>query len=258
MLLVIDIGNTNLVLGVFQQENLQCSWRVSTRHDRTTDEYAVLCKRLFELAGLETAQLQAVVISSVVPPLNECFQELSRRYFNLEPHFVRPETQDLIRVVYRPVSDVGADRIVTAIAARELVAPPVIVVDFGTATTFDAISREGDYLGGVIAPGVTISAEALFRYASRLPRIEICKPSRAIGDSTVSSMQSGIFFGYLGLVEGVISRMQAELGPCSVIATGGLASRLANDIPVVDRVEKDLMLSGLRIFYEKKLAAGGK
>ena len=258
MLLAIDIGNTNLVLGVFEQNILRRSWRVSTRHDRTTDEYAVLCQRLFELAGLETAQLQAVVVSSVVPPLNDCFEELSRRYFNLQPHFVTPETQKLIQIRYHPVSDVGADRIVAAIAAREMVAPPVIVVDFGTATTFDAISREGDYLGGVIAPGIKISAEALFRYASRLPRIEIRKPTRIIGDSTVASMQSGVFFGYLGLVEGVIARMQAELGPSSVIATGGLASRLANHISVVDRVEEDLMLSGLQIYYEKNVAAGGE
>ncbi len=251
MLLVIDIGNTNIVLGGFEGRRLAHSWRVATRRDRTADEYAVLCRNLFQTANLGASDIEAIIISSVVPPLNEYFEELSRKYFGLKPDFVEPETQKLIPIRYRPPSDVGADRIVTAVAALELLGAPAIVVDFGTATTFDAISREGEYLGGIIAPGIGISAEALFVRASRLPRIEIRKPPQTIGDSTVTSMQSGIYYGYVALVEGILERMKRELGDAPVIATGGFAKTIARETSSIGSVEENLMLYGLRIFHER-------
>ncbi len=251
MLLVIDIGNTNIVLGGFVGTELKHSWRVATRRDQTADEYAVLCRNLFQSAGIGASDIEAIVISSVVPPLNEFFEELSRKYFNLRPQFIQPEQQRLIPIRYRPVSDVGADRIVSAVAALDLVGAPAVVVDFGTATTFDALSREGDYLGGIIAPGIGISAEALFMRASRLPRIEIRKPPQVIGDSTVTSMQSGIYYGYVALVEGILARMRGELGDPLVVATGGFAKTIARETSSIDRVEENLILYGLRIFYEK-------
>ncbi|MFB3903408.1 MAG: type III pantothenate kinase [Acidobacteriota bacterium] len=251
MLLVIDVGNTNTVLGVFQGKTLTCSWRVRTCKDRTVDEYGVLLHNLFTLGRLSFQDVESVVISSVVPPLNERLTQLSRRYFGHEALFVEPANQSVIPVLYNPPSDVGADRIVNALAAFELVGGPAIVVDFGTATTFDAISRHGEYLGGVIVPGVRISAEALFTRAAKLPRIEIREPSRVIGDCTVAAMQSGIFFGYVSLIEGVLRRMKQELGPAAVIATGGLATRIAYRAEGIDRIEEDLTLQGLRLFHER-------
>lgn len=251
MLVVIDIGNTNIVLGVFEGAVLRHSWRAASRRDRTADEYAALCRNFFESAGLDGSDFSAMVISSVVPPLNEYFEEMAVKYFGLRPRFVEPDRQSLIPVRYRPASDVGADRIVTAIAAVDMVGTPAIVVDFGTATTFDAISREGEYLGGIIATGIGVSAEALFLRASRLPRVEIRKPPRIIGDSTVTSIQSGIYFGYVALVEGILERMKRELGEASVIATGGFAKTISRETAAIDRVEENLMLYGLRIFHER-------
>ncbi|MFQ5738160.1 MAG: type III pantothenate kinase [Acidobacteriota bacterium] len=251
MLLVIDIGNTNLVLGVFEGAKLQHSWRVATRRSRTADEYAVLCHNLFELGEITASDFEAVVISSVVPPLNAYFESLSCKYFHQKPIFVEPESQSLIPILYHPISDVGADRIVNAVAAIEMAGCPAIVLDFGTATTFDAISPKGEYLGGIIAPGLGISAEALFLRASKLPRVGIRKPSRVIGDSTVGSIQSGLYFGYVALVEGILRRMRKEMGRAAVIATGGLAGMMSADLKSVDRVEEDLTLYGLQIFYRK-------
>jgi type III pantothenate kinase len=250
MLLAIDIGNTHLVLGIFKGDQLVHSWRVVTRINQTFDEYAVVCRNLFELEGISSKDIEGIVISSVVPPLNETFETLARRYFALEPLFIEPTHQDLVPIpFYKPPSDVGADRIVNAVAAFDLIGGPCIVVDFGTATTFDAISEKGEYLGGVIAPGIGISAEALFSRASKLPRIEIRKPSKVIGDSTVGSMQSGLYFGYVGLVEGILGNMKGELGEAQVLATGGLASLVAAATEEIDRVEEDLILYGLRIFH---------
>ncbi|RPJ57977.1 MAG: type III pantothenate kinase [Acidobacteria bacterium] len=254
MLLVIDVGNSNVVLGVFREKTLAHSWRVRTCKDRTVDEYGVLLHNLFTLQGLSLQAVESVVVSSVVPPLNDRLTQLSRRYFGKEPLFVEPASQKVIPVLYTPPSDVGADRIVNALAAFELVGGPAIIVDFGTATTFDAISALGEYLGGVIVPGVRISADALFVHAARLPRIEIKEPSRVIGDCTVAAMQSGIFYGYVSLVEGVLRRMKQELGPASVIATGGLAARIAYRAEGIDRIEEDLTLQGLRLFHERFLA----
>lgn len=251
MLLVIDVGNTNVVLGVFRGEKLIHSWRVRTCKDRTADEYGVLFHNLFMLEGVSLREVESIVVSSVVPPLNERLTQLASRYFGREVLFVEPANQKVIPVLYNPPSDVGADRIVNALAAFELVGGPAIVVDFGTATTFDAISRAGEYVGGVIVPGVRISADALFDRAAKLPRIEIKEPSRVIGNCTVTAMQSGIFYGYVSLVEGVLRRMKQELGPASVIATGGLAKRIAYRAEGIDRIEEDLTLQGLRLFYER-------
>ena len=252
MLLAIDIGNTHLVLGIFKGDQLVHSWRVVTRINQTFDEYAVVCRNLFELEGISSKDIEGMVISSVVPPLNETFESLAKQYFSLESLFIEPTRQDLVPIpLYKPPADVGADRIVNAVAAFDLIGGPCIVVDFGTATTFDAISGKGEYLGGVIAPGIGISAEALFSSASKLPRIEIRKPSKVIGDSTVGSMQSGLYFGYVGLVEGILRNMKGELGEAEVLATGGLASLVAAATEAIDRVEEDLTLFGLRIFYSK-------
>ncbi len=252
MLLAIDIGNTQLVLGIFKGDQLVHSWRVVTRRNQTFDEYAVLFRNLFELEGISSEDIEGMVISSVVPPLNKTFESLAKQYFSLDPLFIEATRQNLVPIpTYKPPADVGADRIVNAMAAFDLTGGPSIVVDFGTATTFDAISGKGEYLGGVIAPGISISAEALFSRASKLPRIEIRKPSKVIGDSTVGSMQSGLYFGYVGLVEGILGKMKGELGEAQVLATGGLASLVAAATDAIDRVEEDLTLFGLRLFHSK-------
>jgi len=252
MLLAIDIGNTQLVLGIFKGDQLVHSWRVVTRRNQTFDEYAVLFRNLFELEGISSEDIEGMVISSVVPPLNKTFESLAKQYFSLDPLFIEATRQNLVPIpTYKPPADVGADRIVNAMAAFDLIGGPSIVVDFGTATTFDAISGKGEYLGGVIAPGISISAEALFSRASKLPRIEIRKPSKVIGDSTVGSMQSGLYFGYVGLVEGILGNMKGELGEAQVLATGGLASLVAAATDAIDRVEEDLTLFGLRLFHSK-------
>jgi len=250
MLLAIDIGNTNIALGVFEGRNLVHSWRVSTRKDQTADEYAVLCRNLFKLADLSMAEVESVVLCSVVPPLNDCFSILATQYFGVAGLFIEATEQDLMPILYDPPSDVGADRIVDAIAAYRMYGGPSVVVDFGTATTFDTISVDGEYLGGIIAPGIGVSADALFRQAAKLPRIEIKKPERAIGKSTVSSMQSGVFHGYVGLVEGVLERIKDELGPASVTATGGYAALIATGLSGFDQIEPDLTMHGLRICFE--------
>jgi type III pantothenate kinase len=256
MLLVMDVGNTNIVLGVFQDARLLHSWRVSTIRERTADEYGVLCHNLFEVAKLSVDRLEAVVICSVVPPLNDRLEALSRRYLGSEPVFVEPEKQAFVPIRYNPPSDVGADRIVNALAAIEIYGTPAIVVDFGTATTFDLVSGGGEYLGGVICPGIRISAEALFARAAKLPRIEIRKPPRLVGDSTTTSMQSGIFYGYVSLVEGILHRMQAEVGPARVVATGGLARLIGSQVKEIEKIDEHLTLHGLHLFYQKMLAAG--
>ena len=252
MLLVIDIGNTNIVAGVFRGLELTCSWRIASRRDRTTDEYTVLFSDLFERREISPCDIESVVISSVVPPLNDCFLDWSRQFFGQTPNFVDPTSQKVLEIRYQPVSDVGADRIVNAVAALKLVSAPLIVVDFGTATTFDAVDRGPVYVGGVIAPGIGISAEALFLRASRLPRIEIHKPDAAVGTSTVGSMQSGLYYGYIGLVDGIIERMKSELGEVQVIATGGLAPLISAESRHIQKVEKDLTLMGLREFYSQQ------
>jgi type III pantothenate kinase len=249
VLLVIDIGNTNIVLGVFESESLIHSWRISTRRDQTVDEYSILFRQLLFRDGLQQKKIDSAVICSVVPPLNETFEDLCGSFFGVVPLFVEPETQKLMAVRYHPISDVGADRVVNAIAAREIYGVPGIVVDFGTATTFDAVTSEGEYGGGIIAPGIGISSEALFAKAARLPRIDIRQPVHTIGRTTVESMQSGLFYGYIGLVGGILERMKNSLGPARVIATGGLAHLLATEYSGFDVIDDNLTLRGLALCH---------
>lgn len=250
MLLAIDVGNTNVVLGVFEGEELRGSWRVATERHRMPDEWVVLFDSLLSRRGLSLKDLDAVSLSSVVPSLTVSLKEMSERYLKVEPLVVGPGIRTGVNIVYDNPREVGADRIVNALAAFHKYGGPAIVVDFGTATTFDAISEKGDYLGGAIAPGITISTEALFRYAAKLPSIELVRPERVIGKNTVASMQSGIILGYIGLVEGLVARFKRELGAkARVVATGGLAEVVAGETPAVDRVDPNLTLDGLRLIY---------
>ncbi len=251
MLLVVDIGNTNIVLGVFEADALVHSWRIATRRDRTPDEYAVLCDDLCKLKGFDPSKVEAMAISSVVPPLDDCFRVLGVRHFGLQPVFVQPQLQNLIPISYESPADVGADRVVNALAALRLVGAPAIVVDFGTATTFDAISAQGEYLGGIISPGISTSAEALFLRAAKLPRVEITRPARVVGNSPTTSIQSGLYYGYVGLVEGILRRMKQELPNAPVVATGGFAELIGSQSEGIDRIEEDLTLYGLQIFWDR-------
>src|SRR5882672_319751 len=232
MLLAIDVGNTNIVLGVFDGTRLTQSWRLATLRERTADELGILVTHLFANRSVPLDRVGGIILSSVVPPLTRTMEEMAERYFGHIPLTVDPATNTGMPVLYSPPSDVGADRVVNGVAAYEAYGrktqSPVIVVDFGTATTFDAISAAGEYLGGVICPGIGISADALFQRAARLPRVDIRKPARVVGTTTVGSLQSGLYFGYAAMVEGLIARLRSELGePARVVATGGLAETLA-------------------------------
>jgi len=252
MLLALDVGNTNTVIGVFEGKTLLQHWRLSTRREGTRDEYAILIKGLFDFSGLDSRQVSAVIISSVVPPLQGPLEEMAQHYFRVDPMIVGPGIKTGMPILYESPRDVGADRIVNAVAAFEAFGGPCIVVDLGTATTFDAISPRGEYMGGAICPGIGISSEALFQHAAKLPRVDITQPKVIIGKNTVGSMQAGIFYGYLSLVEGVVARMRAELGGrATVIATGGLAQLLLTGSTAVDHVDPLLTLTGLRILFER-------
>src|SRR6267143_4180852 len=251
MLLVIDAGNTNTSLGVFDEVDLVAHWRLTTARSRTVDEYGVHARNLFQLAGLDFKAIDAIAIASVVPPLNYTLRRMAEVYFHLTPAFVDHSTAGL-PILYEPASDVGADRIVDAVAAIHKYGAPCIIVDFGTATTFDAINSTGEYLGGVITPGITISADALFERAAKLPRVEIKRPQKIVGSSTVEAMQSGLYHGYVGLVDGILRRMIGELGGTPhVIATGGLAPLIATGSEFIERVDETLTLEGLRLVYER-------
>ena len=251
MLLAIDIGNTNIVIGVFEDEKLRATWRLGTDVHKLEDEYASVFLNLLSLKGLAFADIDSAIISSSVPPLVTVFEELCQRYFEVSPMVVGPGTKTGVRISIDNPREVGADRVVNAAAGHRLYGGPLIVIDFGTATTLDAVSEEGDYLGGAIAPGMGISAEALFEHAAKLPRVELVRPQKAIGRNSVSAMQSGIIFGYVGLIEGIVVRMRKELGgTAKVIATGGLADIICRETDVVDAVEPDLTLVGLRLVYE--------
>jgi type III pantothenate kinase len=251
MLLAIDIGNTNIVLGVFEKERLVESWRVGTKTQITSDEYAMILKDLFNFSGIEFRQISGVVLSTVVPPLLPVMTEMSRKYFRIDPMVVTNEIKTGITLRYDNPKEIGADRIVNAAAAFKLFGGPIIIIDFGTATTFCAVTKSGEYLGGAIVPGVKISAEALFQRASKLPRVELAKPPSVIGHDTVSAMQAGIIYGYAGLVDGVVERMKRELSPdAAVIATGGLAGLIAPETRSISKIKPHLTLEGLQFLYE--------
>ena len=256
MLLVIDVGNTNTSLGVYEGERLLRHWRLTTARERTVDEYGVHARNLFALAGVDFQTIDGVCVASVVPPLNYTLKKMSEDYFHLTPLFIDHSTDTGLEILYQPPADVGADRIVDAVAARAKYGAPCIVVDFGTATTFDAINARGQYLGGVITPGITISSDALFARAARLPRVEIKRPQTVIGSSTVGSIQSGLYYGYAGLVDGILRRMIDELdgvggSRVQVVATGGLAPLIATASELIGTVDDTLTLDGLRIVYER-------
>jgi type III pantothenate kinase len=252
MLLVIDVGNTNIVYGLFQGETLLHQFRVESGRSRTADEYAVTLRQLLAMQDVAPADVTAAILASVVPSLTEPMVDLVRRGFDREALVVGPGIRTGMSILYENPREVGADRIVNAVAAYERVKGGVIVVDFGTATTFDCITPKGEYLGGVIAPGVQISADALFSRAAKLPRVEIAKPPRVVGRNTLHSMQSGIVFGYVGLVDGLVERLKEELGyPCSVLATGGLARLIAPLSRTIEDVDDVLTLVGLRILHER-------
>lgn len=251
MLLTIDIGNTNITLGVFEGDRLRATWRLATVHDRMPDEYGILLSQLLAHRHLAVEQISGVALASVVPTLTGVFREVSHGYLGHDPLVVDAGVKTGVRIRYENPREVGADRVVDCAAVKAKYGGPACVVDFGTATTFDAITAEGDYLGGAIAPGIGIAAEALFARAARLYRVEIAPPPRAIGTNTVMAMQSGIFFGYVGLVEGMVARFRRELGEdMKVIATGGLAELIARETPVIEIIAPWLTLDGLRIVWE--------
>jgi len=250
MLLVIDIGNTDTTLGVFEGEELRATWHMATSIHRMVDEYAALLLNLLHHRGLDASDIKEVALCSVVPPLIATFDELCQRYFHISPLVVGTGVKTGVRIRMDNPREVGADRIVNAAAAHHLYGGPIIITDLGTATTFDTISKEGDYLGGAIAPGIVTAAEALFTQAAMLPRVELVHPKRAIGTSTIAAMQSGIIFGYVGLIEGMVARIQQELGEkAKVVATGGCAELIAKETSVIDIVNLDLTLIGLRLIY---------
>jgi type III pantothenate kinase len=260
MLLVLDVGNTNTVLGVFEPQPAEASqgrrlianWRVTTIKSQTVDEYGVLFRNLFAMNGLEVASVQGTVISSVVPPLDSTLREVCERYFHIKPLFIEPGVKTGMPVHYDNPAEVGADRIVNSVAAFERFGGPCIVVDFGTATTFDVVSQKGEYMGGVITPGIGISADALFSRTARLPRVDIRKPDRVLATNTVGSVQSGLYYGYLGLIDGILERLMGEIGSTTtVVATGGLASLMSEGSKYIREVDEFLTLDGLRIIYER-------
>jgi len=251
VLLAMDVGNTNVTLGVFEGESLRATWRFATDVGRLADEYGVLALSLLQHEGLVPEDIQEAVMACVVPDLEPVFHSVCRRYFNVRPLVVSAGVKTGLRILYDTPRDVGADRVADAVAAMHVYGPPLIVVDLGTATVFDAISKDGDYLGGALAPGLGIASEALFRRAAKLYRVELSRPRTAIGRNTVAAMQSGILFGYVGLIEGIVQRMKEELGDSAkVIGTGGYAEIISKETNVFDSVDPDLTLQGLRIIYE--------
>ena len=251
MILVLDTGNTNIVLGVYHNDELIQHWRMETDRHKTEDEYGMQIKALFNHAGIEFNQIDGIIISSVVPPIMFSLERMCQKYFGIKPLVVGPGVKTGLNIKYENPREVGADRIVNAVAAIEEYGPPLIVVDFGTATTYCYINEKGEYMGGAIAPGIGISTEALFSRASKLPRIELTQPDNVVGKNTVAAMQAGIVYGYVGQVEGIVSRMKAQSKrEPTVIATGGMASLIAAESTIIDTIDPYLTLKGLHVIYE--------
>jgi type III pantothenate kinase len=258
MFLAVDIGNTSITLGLFQAETLGARWRLASDNERTSDEYGLLVAQLLERAGVSAGGVARIAIASVVPPLTGTFLRACRDYLHAEPLVVDAGTRTGIPLRYEDPKQVGADRVVNAVAVRRIYRGAACIVDFGTATIFDALSAEGEYLGGAIAPGIGIASDALFRRAAKLPRVEITRPPSAIGRNTVHSLQSGLLFGYVGLVEGMVARFRAELGAgMKTFGTGALVETIARETSVIDIVEPWLALEGLRILYDLNRGSRG-
>jgi type III pantothenate kinase len=252
MILVLDVGNTNIVIGVYQKKKLLHNWRLSTNRSATVDEYGIMIDNLFRHAQIHVIDIKGVIISSVVPPLMFVLENLCIKYLKKDPLIVGPGVKTGLNIRYENPKEVGADRIVNAVAAIELYGPPLIVVDFGTATTFDYIDEKGEYIGGAIAPGIGISTEALYQSAAKLPRIELVRPKSVVGRNSVNSMQAGIIYGYAGQVDGIVERIRSEYNSkAQVIATGGLANLISNESNSIQTVNSLLTLEGLRIIYER-------
>ncbi|GEA14617.1 type III pantothenate kinase [Moorella sp. E308F] len=252
MLLAIDIGNTNIVIGLYKGKELQCHWRVASDRQKTADEYGLILRQLCHYQGVDLEAIKAVVMASVVPTLTQTLTMMLKDQFNCRLLVIGPGVKTGMPIRFDNPREVGADRIVNGVAVYELYGGPAIVVDFGTATTYDAISASGEYLGGAIAPGIGIATDALFARAAKLPRVELVRPPQVIGKNTVACMQAGIMYGFIGQVEGIVKRMQAEMGGRAVVvATGGLAGLIAPEVSCIDKVDPLLTLEGLRIVYER-------